>query len=200
MTTGGAVLGAFATETWRDCKHFYGNRDCFLFQLYPDVRVHRATGRDGNFMYMHSKDFHSPLEDEGALLPHGIGFGGCPEEPRLFIPESFEHCTADFLDSTFASGSLLPTDALEKFEIQSLEIWGVGGDKAIAAALRQRAEYREIHDTAIKKARTLQDKSFVATDIKTGLLISDLFQHQEQVRGRAEFSVDDEHGGYKIEH
>jgi hypothetical protein len=62
-------------------------------------------------MYLHSDNVvqhHDPL-----LLDHslqGLGFGGSLPRPRLFIPESLEHCTADYLDKTFSPGHLLPTN------------------------------------------------------------------------------------------
>lgn len=151
-------------------------------------------------MYLHSEHIHGPAQTKSSTLPHGLGFGGCLEKPRLFFPETLEHCSADFLDHTFESGNLLPIEALEKFEISSLEIWGVGGDDIITSALRERAEYRERTDTAIAKARVIYDKSFIATDMKSGLIQGNLFSHRQDVRGREEFQVDDEHGGYKIEH
>lgn len=199
-TTGDAVAGAFTTDTWKESKDFFGNPECFLFQLHPSVRIHRAVGHDHNFMYLHSKHSHGPIERESGTLPNGIGFGGCLEKPRLFIPESFEHCSADFLDRTFESGSLLPEEALEKFELTTLEVWGVGGDEVITQALRSRAEYRDRTDTAILKARMIHDKKFLAEDMQSGLIMTDIFKHREETRGRHDFAVDEKHGGYKIEH
>jgi len=198
-TTSGETIGAFATAPWKDHKDFYGTADSFLVQLVPKLEVRRPAGRGQNFMYLHSTDMHSAMDPLHDGLPHGIGFGGTLTKPRLFIPMSFEHCSADFLDNTFESGNLLPKDALETFEIQCLEVWGVGGDEVITQALRDRVEYRERTDTAILLARTVQDKSAFAADMQSGLIPNRLFTHQEEARGRADFVVDDKHGGYRIE-
>lgn len=104
-------------------------------------------------MYLHSD--HGSIPCHG--LPHGLGFGGNLDKPRLFIPETFEQCSADFFDKTFHSGELLSQDAMERFEIQILEVWGVGGDAVISQALQDRAEHRERSDTAVLRARRVLD-------------------------------------------
>ncbi len=73
--------------------------------------------------------------------------------PRIFIPASMEDCNAGVMDKTFREGNLLPVEALEKFTIDSLEVWGVGGDAAIEKGLASRKEYREITESNIYKAR-----------------------------------------------
>jgi hypothetical protein len=90
-------------------------------------------------------------------------------------------------------------DALEKFEIQCLEVWGVGGDQVIMDALRARSDFREITDTAVFNARVVHDKSQFAKDMKSGLLETKAFADAKDVRGRSEFAVDEDHGGYKLE-
>jgi hypothetical protein len=197
-TTCDNVLGAFAEAPWKEHREFFGTPDCFLFQLKPALKVLRAKGEDHNFMYLHSDYFQGALAVDG--IPHGLGLGGTISKPRLFIPESFEHCTADYLDKTFESGELLPPEALEKFEIKCLELWGVGGDEEIQKGLRDRAEFRNKTKEMLEKARTVHDKSAFAKDLKSGLLLGKLYDHQEYVRGRQEFAVDDKHGGYKLEH
>ena len=130
---------------------------------------------------------------------HGLGFGGSPEHPRFFIPESFEHCTAGYLDKTFQEGELLPIEALEKFEIKTLEVWGVGGDEVIQKAIEYQVAYRKRHEEIIRRAREVHDKKQFATDLQTGLIPNLLYAHREQARGRHDFVVDEKHGGYKIE-
>lgn len=198
-TTGQQVLGGFAADAWKDAKgEFYGSADCFLFELDPNLKVHRSKNIEvggQNYMYMH-------LNTDGEACrghPHGLGFGGSIEHPRFFIPESLEHCTAGFLDRTFQDGELLPTEALETFEIHTLEVWGVGGDDVIKKALSDRAVYRERHEDMIHRARVVHDKKQFAEDMQLGLVPNILYTHQESARGRHDFVVDDEHGGYKIE-
>jgi len=191
-----AVLGAFAALPWKDAIHFQGDSACFLFQLSPTLKVFLPTGRDKNFVYCHSESFDGTLPDGHA---HGLGFGGTVEHPRLFIPESLEECSAAFFDYTYQMGDLLPNDALEKFQIKAMEVWGVGGEEAIRKGIHDRAEHREMTDTAIHRAQTVTDKSQFVKDFKSGLIPNKLYDHRNEARGRKEYAVDEEHGGYKIE-
>lgn len=117
--------------------------------------------------------------------------------PRLFIPASMEACTAGVIDKTFHEGSLLPGEALEKFNIKSLEIWGCGGEDAIKKGLKAREEARALTDAAIYNARKIKDKSVLVEDIN--LIDTSLYKHREEARGRAGFKVDERHGGYILE-
>ena len=190
------VLGAFAALPWKDSKNFQGDSACFLFQLSPTLKIFLPTGRDKNFVYCHSDRFDGTLPDGHT---HGLGFGGTINQPRLFIPESLEECTAAFYDKTYQEGDLLPSDSLEKFKINAIEMWGVGGGEAISKGLRERAEHRELTDTAIHRAQAVTDKSQFVKDFKSGLLPNKLFEFKDKVRGRKEFAVDENHGGYKID-
>lgn len=117
--------------------------------------------------------------------------------PRLFIPASMESCNAGVMDKTFREGDLLPIEALEKFNIKSIEVWGVGGEEAINKGLKARQDYRALTDSTIYQARVIKDKSSLVKDIN--LLDTNLYKHLSEARGRAEFRVDDEHGGYVLE-
>jgi hypothetical protein len=191
-----AVLGAFAALPWKDAIHFQGDSACFLFQLSPTLHLFLPTGRDENFVYCHSESFDGTLPDGHA---HGLGFGGTIEHPRLFIPESLEECSAAFFDGTFQQGELLPADSFEKFQINELEVWGVGGDEAIRKGMHDRAERREMTDTVIRRSQVVMDKSQFAKDFKSGLIPNKVFQHRSEARGRKEYAVDENHGGYKID-
>jgi hypothetical protein len=122
------------------------------------------------------------------------------ERPRLFFPESLTGCSAGVVDRTYVSGSLLPNDALEKFEIGDLEVWGIGGAAIIEKALLKREEHRQRQHAAELDAASIHDKSFVLSDFASGLMENKVFKHREHVRGRPEFSVDEQHGGYKLQH
>uniref|UniRef100_A0A7R9W6W9 Oxidation resistance protein 1 n=1 Tax=Pseudictyota dubia TaxID=2749911 RepID=A0A7R9W6W9_9STRA len=193
-TEGGSTLGAFASSQWRESHEFFGDSDSFVFQLDPTVAVFRPIGKDSNYMYCnpswaHGNDTH----------PHGMGFGGTLDSPRLFISEDFNTCMAGYLDSTYQQGDLLPKEALEKFQIKALEVWGVGGDEVVSKALSARDEHREMTDSIIYKSRVIVDKSGFLGDLQSGLIDTKVYQHRDQTRGRAEFTVDEAHHGYKLE-
>mmetsp|Transcript_10940 Transcript_10940/g.20211 ORF Transcript_10940/g.20211 Transcript_10940/m.20211 type:complete len:154 (-) Transcript_10940:1030-1491(-) len=151
-------------------------------------------------MYMHSGDRHAPLLPALEGLPHGIGFGGSrTTTPRLFIPDTLEHCTAGFMDGTYQVGDVLPSEDLEQFEISCLEVWGVGDENVIRHALKKREEYRVYQAEFLKKACTVENKTEFVADLSSGLSPNKLYKHREEARGRHEFAVDDKHGGYKLD-
>lgn len=192
------MLGAFTSAPWKESFGFYGDTEGFIFQLHPKLAVYRPQGDEKNFMILHSKAKSTLVTGAIADAPYGMGFGGSLDKPRLFIPESLENCSAGFLDKTYVSGDLVPDEALEKFEIENLEVWAVGGDEVIQKALKDQVNYRDLQEVVVKNAKTIHDKSAIAADMQTGLIHNKLFVHQEQARGRHEFAVDDKHGGYKI--
>lgn len=192
-----AVLGAFAALPWKDALHFQGDSACFLMQLSPTTKLFLPTGRDENFVYCHSESFNGALPDSHRL--HGLGFGGSIEQPRLFIPASLEECHAAFFDRTYQEGELLPAEALEKFQIKEMEVWGVGGEAAISQGMHDRAKHRELTDTMIHRAKTVTDKTAFVKDLRSGLIPNKVYKHQDDVRGEERFEVDEEHGGYKID-
>jgi hypothetical protein len=167
--------------TWKKSKGFYGDSNAFIFQLHPTLAVFNPTGNETNFIH----------------LQDGLGFGGTKDMPRLYIPASMEACNAGVMDKTFREGDLLPSETLEKFDIKSLEVWGVGGEEAIRAGLKAREDQRAITDSTIYQARVIKDKSSLVKDIN--LLDTNLYKHLNEARGRAEFRVDEKHGGYVLD-
>jgi hypothetical protein len=121
---------------------------------------------------------------------HGIGFGGTTDKPRLFISEKWDDCMASSADLTFEAGSLLPQrndgNPSKLFDLESLEVWGVGGDEAVAHALGDRDKQREIIAANIRKARKVDKAQFVDDLAQFG---SKTFQHRDQIRGRADCHI-----------
>lgn len=187
----GGIFGAFTASSWKESKDFYGNSDCFLYQLLPSTSVYRPRGNGINYMYCNS-EARSRGYDQ---LAHGIGFGGDSSQPRLYISESFEGNLALSNDLTFEPGPLLPQSeeasmSDKTFEIDNLEVWGVGGDDVVAEALESRVKARAIKDANIKKARKV-DKAAFLDDFRSGIIESKAFKHREQVQGRAECDLED---------
>lgn len=127
---------------------------------------------------------------------HGIGFGGDVHQPRLFIAESFDDCVARAQDLTFEYGPLLAKTAdgamQKSFDIDSLEVWGVGGDEVVTAALGARNRQREITAANLRKARKV-DKAAFLDDFRSGMIESKAFAYKDQIRGRADAVVDESH-------
>jgi hypothetical protein len=178
------IFGAYTNARWRESKDFCGNSDCFLFRLQPASAVYRPRGAGSNFMYCNSESRSKGYDQ----LAHGIGFGGTSDLPRLFIAEKFEGCVASSNDLTFESGDLLPPrpkgeNASKRFDIEALEVWGVGGQEVISDALQARNKQRDVTAANIRKARKV-DKAAFLDDFKSGLIESKAFQHRDQMRGR----------------
>ena len=187
----GGIFGAFTSTVWKENKDFYGNSDCFLFRLHPSVVLCRPRGGVNaatNYMYCNSNSRSRGYDG----LAHGIGFGGTVEKPRLFVAETLEGCMASSADLTFQPGALLPprtdeegasgagiysstTPGSKYFDIDSLEVWGVGGDVVVSNALGNRHKQREIVAANIRKARKV-DKAQFLDDFKSGLIESKAFQ------------------------
>jgi TLD len=182
----GALFGAFTGSSWKESKDFYGNTDCFLFRVLPRVAVYRPSGTEANFMYCNSFARSRGYDNQA----HGIGFGGTVNEPRLFIAEAWDTCSASSRDLTFENGPLLGSGGGQQFDLEALEVWGVGGEEVVAAALGDRVKARAMKDAAIQKARKV-DKAAFLDDFRTGIIESKAFAHRQQARGRADADLED---------
>eukprot|EP00980_Cylindrotheca_fusiformis_P010551 scaffold2334_cov118-Cylindrotheca_fusiformis.AAC.23 len=182
-STNDSIFGAYTSSAWKESKDFYGNTDCFLYQVMPTTAVYHPSGNGRNFMYCNSRS-RSRGYDKQA---HGIGFGGTVDEPRLFISESFDHCQAAWSDMTFESGRLLKLGSggnnSKTFDIDSLEVWGVGGTEMVTEALGARDKERDVRQAAVNRARKV-DKAAFLDDFQSGLIDSKAFAHRSQIQGR----------------
>jgi len=202
-STSGGIFGAFTATTWKESKDFFGNTDCFLYQLQPATAVYRPTGNERNYMYCNSAA-RSRGYDQQA---HGIGFGGTVHEPRLFLAETLDDCCAAATDLTFENGRLLPEISIDNkgngnntnntqqqhrkyFTVDSLEVWGVGGTAVTQAALEQREAARAVTNEAIRRARKV-DKAQFLDDFRAGTFASKAFQHRQEADGRANDDMDE---------
>ena len=123
---------------------------------------------------------------------HGIGFGGSTSKPRLFLSESFDDCFAGSDDLTFEKGPLLQetvnSDGFRQasdshFEIDNLEVWGVGGTDVVEESLKARSRTRDIRQANITKARKV-DKAAFLDDLRNGVIDNKAFAHRQQIQGR----------------
>jgi hypothetical protein len=202
QATNGGIFGAFTASKWKESKDYYGNSDCFLYQLQPLTAVYRPSGNGKNYMYCNSFARSRGYDK----MPHGLGFGGSTdgECPRLFIAESFDGCHAGSQDLTFETGPLLPKNAdgasLDKtFDIDHLEVWGCGGDDVVAGALQARNRQRELRAAHIDKARKV-DKAAFLDDFRSGLIESKAFKHRQEVHGSTRHHMEEnDKKGYEYE-
>ena len=165
----GAVFGAYLPRGLLEGKDF--NRvdsGTFLFQVFPEIRVRRWAGREAsrNFNFFN------------VTSPHyvkGIGFGGQVPYFRLFVDEDLKSVSSVESDATFEAGQLLSDS--EQVELSGVEIWGLGGEQALADYHRKRSDLREIRE----ERKKVEKRAFVESDFDKETFFSKTFQKQEQL-------------------
>ena len=165
----GAVFGAFSPRGLAEGKEFSrSDTGTFLFQIFPEIRIRRWSGREAsrNFNYFN------------VASPHyikGIGFGGQQSYFRLFVDEDLKRVTSLDSDATFEAGQLLCDN--EQVELSGLEIWGLGGEQALADYHRKRADLREIRE----ERKKVEKRAFVESEFDKETFFSKTFQKAEQL-------------------
>lgn len=122
------VFGAFVEGGWTDTPKYCGTSNTFLFSLKPTFSIYRACGSERNYVYLYS-------DESKKSFPHGIGFGGSIGGFRLFVDADLKMGESRSADATFSRGGLAG-EAL--FEVDSIEVWGIGGTRADEAQSYQR--------------------------------------------------------------
>lgn len=140
--TSGDIVGFYCDAEWQNsASAWFGSSNCFLFTVAPVSTLLETTGISRNWAY-----FHIPTGK--GLVPDGLGIGGQMGAFRFSLDADLLKGTACRYGTTYAEGQLCPRaaltdatpDALE-FAVDALEVWGLGGPRALAAqeASRQRA-------------------------------------------------------------
>jgi hypothetical protein len=195
------ALGFFTTDYWIESPEFFGTDDCFLFSLDHDkneVQIVRPKSRDGSASTVNQREkktmYCNPSTSRSSNIKtngtvHGICIGASSTAPRLHLTESLEHCRSLPYDSSFSHGDLLLSkcnDSLYYFNVDSLEVWGVGGRFWIETALRQQRAEREVRERALEKTRKV-DKRMLLEHFENGVVIGEakgLFGHWDLVEER----------------
>lgn len=114
--TKGHVFGGFASHAWEVKPQFQGDSRCFLFTVFPRLRVYTATGYNQHFMYLN----HSQ-----QTMPNGLGMGGQHGYFGLWLDSEFGrgHSRARPKCTTYGSPQL---SGEEDFTLDSMEVWAVG--------------------------------------------------------------------------
>ena len=155
---------------------FSGSSRTLLVTISPKFRILRSKpSGNGSYQWLNEKSFG---------LPHGLGIGGTLEGFRLFITENLEKCSARDMCPTFEEGKLISSG--EEFEIDSLEVWGCGGDSRVEAALKAQDENRQIIAENIQKARKVDKAAFFDNSFDREFLLSNTFSHQKDKLDRVE--------------
>ncbi|KAG7523150.1 hypothetical protein JOB18_040457 [Solea senegalensis] len=112
----GHVFGGFASHGWEVKPQFQGDSRCFLFTVFPKLRVFTATGYNEHFMY---------LNQHQQTMPNGLGMGGQHDYFGLWLDSDFGrgHSRARPKCTTYGSPQL---SGEEDFSVDSVEVWAVG--------------------------------------------------------------------------
>jgi len=189
------TIGFYTTSTWIESTNHYGTEDCFLFsfdkeeakdeetiRLFKPKKRGNNSDKSGIYMYCHPSTFNSTSRGNtgstnGAV--HGLGMGGTSRQPRVHITQSLEECRVLSYDAAFESGQLLDGEAFDNslnyFDIQQMEVWGIGGRAWIKDALTVRETERQRTVSNLQKARTIQNKEQFMGDLR--LMDNTFFQH-----------------------
>ncbi|RHZ15158.1 hypothetical protein DYB31_011093 [Aphanomyces astaci] len=93
---------------------------------------------------------------KGVVLPRGLGFGGTTSKCRLFLDDELDNCTSALKCASYEPGAVAMKGS---FHIETLEVWGCGGDACMAAQKGYRADTAEL----INRARKVDKAQFVGT-------------------------------------
>ena len=132
-------------------------------------------------------------DNQGVKAPNGLGIGGGNNlGPRLHISETLTNCTAIPCDGTFGAGSLLPSNFNSPnpylFDIDCMEVWGVGGEERIKAALQARDKERSVKEASRKKNAKVDRMQFL-DHFQSDIVHSKAFAHSEFVDERIDTSL-----------
>ena len=134
--------------------------------------MYRTTGRDFSYQWLNSKSYG---------LPHGLGFGGSKDKPRLFIPDSLEDCTANSSDLTYSPGPFLIDSFDGNFQIDTIEIWSTGGDGALSKGLKEQEKKRQNIEHTLLQARKIDKAQFFSNSFNQEFLLSKTFSHKNKL-------------------
>ncbi|KAM9815451.1 MTOR-associated protein MEAK7 isoform 3-T14 [Syngnathus typhle] len=187
--TKGYVFGGFASLSWEVKPQFQGDSRCFLFSVFPRLRVHTATGYNQHFMY---------LNQNQQTMPNGLGMGGQHRYFGLWLDSDFGHghSRAQPKCTTFGSPQL---SADEEFILDSMEIWAVGKISELEEMLEQmlkehektcdlvcKAEEQGSQEISVKQPDSTLDMDQPGPSCKTA------FQDEEAMGKRSVLDVDPE--------
>eukprot|EP00271_Cylindrocystis_brebissonii_P008212 TRINITY_DN22236_c0_g2_i1.p1 TRINITY_DN22236_c0_g2~~TRINITY_DN22236_c0_g2_i1.p1 ORF type:complete len:670 (+),score=104.46 TRINITY_DN22236_c0_g2_i1:168-2177(+) len=98
------VFGCFGSEDWKVNTRYYGNGECFVFQVQPELKAFRWTRANSYFMYS---------------TPSVLAMGGGTHYGLLINSDLLSGSSGEC--ETFGSTPLASGD---EFDVSKLEVWG----------------------------------------------------------------------------
>ena len=153
------VYGAYIKEPWRQThKECFGSSDTLLFQLEPVHEVFHASTLNKDYISF-SKTSSHPGITIGCPPPKPKATAGLPPHASLgavslLLDSSFEFGVFTHNYSSgggaFHNSETRKNDWQDRFEVESLEVWGCGGDEE-ASEQRKRWEWEAREAEARRK-------------------------------------------------
>ena len=135
----GDVVGVYSDSEWQSQSRFFGTGRTRLFTILPICQSFATTNVSHNYLYLHIPTSKQTVK---GVVPDGVGVGGQIEGFRLHLDADFKTGEAVTFDSTFENGQLVPLAAkvsadgnpdMVGFEIDAVEMFGLGGPAALVA-------------------------------------------------------------------
>jgi len=167
------VFGGFARTGWNDELKYNGDSESYIFSLIPNFKSFYAyKGQGGtNYTYMNTKRI------QGSKYKVGLGFGGDSfKNYRLWLDEELEsgsYASPD--DLTYDKGFLIDP-SITKFNIEHVEIWGLGDQNT----LRGQQEYRQREMELIESQRKVDKKAFLQSGFDKEIFFGNTFKTHER--------------------
>lgn len=105
-TVDNKIFGCYTNMTLHVSKSFYGNNECFLFTLQPQIHKYTSEQWEANIYVTHE------------VFSIGEGDNG----PALEIDSAFHHGSSS-LNNTFNNPRLHHNQYSNKFQVKNLEIY-----------------------------------------------------------------------------
>lgn len=137
------TFGVFVREPWKHThRECFGDSETTLFQLEPIHDVFPASTINKDYVTFTKAPAHHPMMSFGCPHPHPSQAHRKADMLRLgpvslLLDDSFEFAVFnhDFTSrgGAFHSSVVRKYDFQDRFQIESLEVWGCGGDKEAQA-------------------------------------------------------------------
>ena len=191
-TTRSEIFGSFCGATWRETgDSFFGSNKTFLFTIEPHIRIYRSNPNAGETQqYFNTRGY--ARDAHGLALGKGSGMDGPYStglHHRLFIPKSMSECYAAPSCHSFEPGPFLEdvqenTTVHSHFDIDRLEVWGVGGEAIITEALAGLQDVRARKKQIQERARKVDRAAFFDNEFDQEMFLGKTFQHRKLMEQR----------------
>lgn len=151
------TFGAYIPTQWKHThKSCFGDADTILFQLSPTHDVFKASSFSTDYAYFNKSPTHPAGVGFGTAIPAQSSAYSAHSQPHMVRPGPVSLHLDDgleygiFTHLSDGGGSFHPSqlpcrrgqDWSDRFEVESLEVWGCGGDD-VAEAQRKEWAFQE---------------------------------------------------------